>query len=94
MLSVIMGAGNLRRLDECGTALIACLYQHVTCGVLLEMKGYLGDESSAAYTIVLHAVELVSILIFRLYSLMTIGASLGRVNVAEQLVTQQPGDSG
>lgn len=55
---------------------------------------YLGNDSSAAYTIVLHAVELVSILIFRLYSLMTIGTSLGRVNVAEQLVTQQPGDSG
>jgi hypothetical protein len=42
---------------------------------------------------VLYTVELASILIFELYSLMTFGTSLGRVNVAEQLATQQPGDS-
>ncbi|MCC7449441.1 MAG: flippase-like domain-containing protein [Anaerolineae bacterium] len=62
-------------------------------GVMLAMKGYLGNDPAAAYAIVLHTVELVSIVIFGLYSLMTTGTSLRRVNVAaEQLATQQSGE--
>ncbi len=62
-------------------------------GVVLAMKGYLGNDPAAAYAIVLHAVELISILIFGLYSLMTTGTSLWRVNAAAgQLTPSQSPD--